>query len=96
MVSYNVALWAQVCCKRADLNHSFHMASCTTVPLVMNKNATRGMAGPRSAHLSCAEQRDRSVVLHAPNSQKVCAVLYLGLQRLAKQSDRPSHGDLLT
>lgn len=42
--------------KRADLNHSFHMASCTTVPLVMNRNATRGMTGPRSAHLSCEER----------------------------------------
>ena len=38
------------------LNHSFHIGSCTTVPRVMNRNATRGMTGPCAAHFSCSTQ----------------------------------------
>ena len=40
-------------------NHSFHMGSCTTVPRVINRSATRGMTGPCAAHFSCSTQSDR-------------------------------------
>ena len=41
------------------LNHSFHIGSCTIVPRVMNRSATRGMNGPCAAHFSCSIQSGR-------------------------------------
>ena len=53
------------------LNHSFHIGSCTIVPRVMNRNATRGMTGPCAAHFSCSTQsghRHSSVVSQPTNA----------------------------